>query len=302
MKVLVFLFIVINLLLKNKKGNYRKDRILTLKEIVTSLFRKVIHYSTIKSLMSLPIVLVLEGETEQNMADQKFKINDNLIYAAFYGSLERNYKIRMNGWVNADNGYISRLILTHCVQKVFQIHRAPGFEEEYKFWLEHIQKDLKCLTKENLNNAYQEVQNLYNHVQSKLTQKHGEDGKTVLYRSLPEYEVRQIISQLEKRSSMIEFQTNILTSYTLDDQLSYTSKYIIAREVDIKRILFHYEYVKNPWHTDDKLHNKRLNVEQEIIVINDDPFGKIVLPIENIRILDSTKNKLIYIPRVEEAN
>jgi hypothetical protein len=241
-------------------------------------------------------------EIERELEAQRFKINDSLVYAAFFGSLERNYKIRMNGWLNADNGYTSRLVLTHCAQKVFQIQRAPGFEEEYKFWLEHIQKDFKCLTMEDLNNAYQEVQNLYNHVQRQLTQKYGEDRKIVLYRSLPEYEARKIVSQLEKRSSMIELQTNILTSYTIDPQLSYGSKCIITREVDIRKILYHYEYVKNPWHTDDKLHNKRLDVEQEVIVINDDPLGKIVLPIGNVKLFDSKKNRLIHISKIEGAN
>jgi hypothetical protein len=241
-------------------------------------------------------------KNERELEDQKFKINDSLIYAAFYGSSERNYKIRMKGWLNADDGYISRLVLTHCVQKILQIHRAPGFEEEYKFWIEHIQRDFKCLAMEELNDAYQEIQNLYNHVQRQLVQKYGENEKRVLYRSLRDYETRQIVPQLEKRTSLIELQANILTSYTVDPQLSYGSKCIIKREVDIRNILYHYEYVKNPWHTDDKLHNKRLDVEQEIIVINDDPFGKTVLPIESVRVFDSKKNRLIYITRADELN
>jgi hypothetical protein len=241
-------------------------------------------------------------ENERISEAQRFSINDSLTYAMFFGSSARNYKIRMNGWLNADNDYISRLILTHCVQKIFQIHRAPGFEEEYKFWLEHIQKYLKCLTIEELSSAYQEVQNLYNHIQIELTQKFGENGEIVLYRSLRDYEIKQIVPQLEKRSSLIELQTNILTSFTLDPQLSYENKCIITREVEMRKLLYHYEYVKNPWHTDDKLHNKRLDVEQEVIVINDNPFGKVVLPIENFKLFDSKKNRLISISTVEGLN
>lgn len=233
-------------------------------------------------------------EIELKLEAHRFKIIDKLTFAMFFGSSERNYKIRMNGWLNADNSYISRLILTHCVQKVFQIHRAPGFEEEYKFGLGHIQKDIKCLIKEDLNNAYQEVQNLYDHIQKQLTLKYGDNEKILLYRSLPDYEFEQVIMQLEKRSPLIEIQTNILNSYTLDPQLSYGRRCIIEREVDISKIIYHYKYVDNPWYNDDKLHNKRLNVEQEVIVINDDPFGRIVLPINSFGIFDPTKNKVIY--------
>ncbi|TDX43028.1 hypothetical protein [Orenia marismortui] len=224
------------------------------------------------------------------MSKEKFKIRSRILNLCLFGGEigKEDNRIKVSSWSNS-NGDLSRILLTHCVQKVFGIYRLPGYEEEYKYYKQsdirkrkdnynNVKKLFSSLTQHELEKGYNELEKLYSFIQSKL--KESFNNNLVLYRSLAYFEREQILKQIIDKEEKIKFRTNIISSYTTDEPsfVSYFSPIYIKRKIKVEDILIYYKYIS--------CENKSCdyeNIEKEVWVINDSKRGALEIPIDNFQ-------------------
>lgn len=203
--------------------------------------------------------------------DGRFQItNEILNMALFGGELCR-------GYINNDEFSKSRALLTYLTQKAFAIHRFPGFDEFYRSQYEYqIRRAFLEMDSKDIEGARLELKDLYNHTQDYLKNKYSSQSSLKLKRSLNIEEQKQVTNQLLDKKDMVVFESNLILSFSDYNWLgSYNSKVLLQMDVPFEQILIHYDSIAFPTATTGE------EKENEIWVINRDPFGRIKQPIAN---------------------
>lgn len=211
-----------------------------------------------------------------------FVIENQLLRAILFGGYSCNHDYI--GYINEDKNHkISRSLLTHCIQKIFNIHRLPGYDEEYRNeFIDEKQRAYYRLTHKDLDEACKELEKLYKHTQDYLNKyEKTENGKLLLTRSLAYYERKQIMCQLEKDFSQITYRCNVVSSFREDGEIyMYGSPILLKTKVNIEDIAIFYRCLAYPsWICDE--YNYCLDIEKEAWVVNNDEFGEVTYDIED---------------------
>jgi hypothetical protein len=201
----------------------------------------------------------------------RFEItNDVLNMALFGGRL-------CPGYVNNDEYSSSRALLTYLTQEIFSIHRFPGYDEFYRLKYEYkIRQAFRELNFNTIQEAKTELEDLYKHTQFYLNTKYPNNSSLKLKRSLNIEEQKQVTNQLLDMDDIVIFESNIILSFADYNFLgSYNSNVLLTMDVPYEQILIHYDSIIFPNGTtgEDK--------ENEVWVLNKDPFGEIKQPKDN---------------------
>ncbi|WP_010503488.1 hypothetical protein [Paenibacillus elgii] len=207
----------------------------------------------------------------------KFRINNPLLKATLFGGYMCEESRRAEGWVSSDQYFVSRSMLTHLVERLFNIHRLPGFHEEYRFnSIREKRESYKLVSTGELEDALEELKQLYEHTQ-KWLQTEAVNGKIRLGRSLRSYEKSQVAHQLLDKAPTIKYYYHTINSYSTSAFLGgYVSPILLERDVPIEDVLIHYKYV-------DFDYVCSFDVENEVWVINKHPMGLECHPFEIFR-------------------
>jgi hypothetical protein len=208
--------------------------------------------------------------------DNKFVIKNNILANAVFGPNFCENSIVGSGYIDT-NSFEARALLTYLIQKMFQIIRIPGFEEEYLNDIHGILKDkLLNITEEELKYAIDELEKLYDFTQNKLLSESNEDGDIFLIRALPQFQEEYIINQLSDGKDIIRVRTNIISSYTTSDSIYKARSIFVKHYISSKDILMHHKYLFFP---KDCRHIS--NLEEEVWVINKNIHGVMDIPFKD---------------------
>jgi len=204
--------------------------------------------------------------------NELFRIKSNILNMAFFGGH------LCNGYINLDEYSKSRAILTYLVKDIFNITRFPGFEEHYLSNTEiHHRQAFMALNMEDIQEAKEELESLYRHTQSFLKEKYPNKSHIKIGRALNQVEEKQVTNQLldtqKKDEDIVQFESNVILSFA--DQIKqgdYASKVLLRTEVPFEKILMHYDCLYYPSGTTGE------EKENEILVINSNPFGRVIRP------------------------
>lgn len=183
--------------------------------------------------------------------------------------------------INGDNyNYsFSRIYLTYLIQRLFNIHRIPGYEEGVSFSDdEQLRNVIENLKESEIENHLSELSRLYEHTQQELTTAVGGESISV-YRgfngTLADMVVLSRARAIERNETTAQVYGNIFNFYavshgghTENDQSVAVS---MIQEVPIKDVLVCHQTV-----------NGFSNTDQDIIVINRSPTGIIDIPLSAI--------------------
>jgi len=212
--------------------------------------------------------------------NKKLKIKNEIVSLALFGyrnDVCKNINISMGGWIDSKN-ILAKKLLTHCVKRALNIYRLPGHEERYDStniyndYSQKIKELFSKFTKEELAKAYEEIKRIYNYTQMSLKRDNKNKNKTIkLRRFLSVFELSQVMDQILKNKPFIEYRTNIITSYSTDNNsYGYNSPIYLEREVKFEDILLHNEYVQYAEHSCDYI-----DPEREVWVLNKNIFGEV---------------------------
>ncbi|WP_294240651.1 hypothetical protein [Pseudobutyrivibrio sp.] len=209
---------------------------------------------------------------------ETFQIKSLLLADAIWGSSRCRKSILKdcNGYINSDTGDRGRIVLEYLLARIYGIHRVPGYEPQYGGSFSEVSRESNGFTKENLDEAEQELKNLIEHVQTQIRLSgKAHDDHAELVRSLRNFECKEIVPQLIAGEKNITMPANIMTSYAYDGRLHcYNSSISVKRKVPVNKILFWDEYIEAP----EYICSKNLHMgEYEVWVLNDDIFGEVSL-------------------------
>ncbi|MFJ7746765.1 hypothetical protein [Peribacillus sp. NPDC097295] len=219
------------------------------------------------------------------IVDGRFEVTNGILNMALFGGwLNKNY---INGYINNDKFSRSRAVLTHLTQEILSIHRFPGFEEYYRStYGAKIRVVYKELDSKDIQDAKDELEDLYKHTQDYLKGKYPSKSSLILKRSLNGGEQKQVANQLLDQKDIVEFESNIILSFADYNFLgSYNSKVLLEMDVPFEQILIHYDSIVFPNGTSGE------EKENEVWVLNKDPFGRIKQPKDNFRFEKLSRNK-----------
>lgn len=211
--------------------------------------------------------------------NKKLKIRNEIVSLALFGyrnDVCKHINIRMGGWIDGEN-ILAKKLLTHCVKQALNIYRLPGYEEGYDSTnifnnSQKIKKLFSKFTKEELEKAYEEIKRIYNYTQMSLKGDDKNKNKTIkLRRFLSIFEISQVIDQILKKKPFIKYRTNIITSYSTDENsYGYSSPIYLEREVKFEDVLLHNRYVQYSGYSCDYI-----DPEKEVWVLNRNIFGEV---------------------------
>lgn len=202
----------------------------------------------------------------------EYIVESEVLQAAIFGSHYcESSTLITEGWINGDKYKSARAMLSYCASRIFNIHRLPGYEEghlrEYNF---KYHETFKPVSVNDANFAFEDLNKLYTYTQKQLKEADPSGKGTIkIFRLLSPYEIAQVANQLISGQEQIIYSSNIISSYNDNGRLGeYSSSVLLVREVDIKNILIHYNYLKYPsaCTADEK--------ENEIFYVNTDPHGQ----------------------------
>ena len=207
------------------------------------------------------------------IVDGRFEITNEILKMSLFGGR------LCNGYVNHDEFSRSRALLTYLTQEIFSIHRFPGFDEFYRSNHEFkIRQAFIELDPQVIQAAKAELQELYEYTQSYLRQTFPSKTSLRISRSLNIEEQKQVTNQLIDNKEIVEFESNIILSFADHNWLgSYTSNVFLTLDVPFEQILIHYDSLSFPKAITGE------EKENEIWVINTNPFGRITQPRENFQ-------------------
>ena len=214
---------------------------------------------------------------------REFEIKNELLQQAIWGGyLCKNGALKNScGYFNTDTDNYGRGFLEFCYSKIFDIHRVPGFEQYYIQDATNmkLKKEYGELHEKDILDACKELEAYYTFLQRELKDcPYVKDGKIELVRSLRDYERIHVIPQLEEQKDLIELPVNIINSYAHDKRLyGYYSTISIVRTVEIEKVVMYFDSLKA---SENVCWNNLHGNEYEVWVLEDDMFGKILLPNE----------------------
>lgn len=219
------------------------------------------------------------------IVDGRFEITNDILNIALFGG--RLYKDCIEGYINNDKLSRSRALLTHLIQEIFSIHRFPGFDEFYRSKYEyHIREAFKKLDSKDIQDAKAELEDLYKHTQDYLKGKYPSKSSLILKRSLNGEEQKQVTNQLLDQKDIVEFESNIILSFSDNNWLgSYLSKVLLTVDVPFEQIFIHYDSIVFPNGTTGE------EKENEVWVLNKDPFGRVKQRKENFKFKELFRNE-----------
>lgn len=214
---------------------------------------------------------------------REFEIKNELLQQAIWGGyLCKNGALKNRcGYFNTDTNNYGRGFLEFCYSKIFDIHRVPGFEQYYIQDATNmkLKREYGELEEKDILDACKELEAYYTFLQRELKDcPFVKDGKIELVRSLQDYERIHVIPQLKEQKDLIELPVNIINSYAHDKRLyGYYSPISIIRTVEIEKVVMYFDSLKA---SENVCWNNLHGNEYEVWVLEDDMFGKILLPNE----------------------
>lgn len=213
---------------------------------------------------------------------EKYSFKNRLLKEALWGRnfCKKDLLKSTNGYFNSDNGEKGRAVIEYCAQKVFNIHRFPGFEPYYlKSCTYELEKEYGLLDRDFIEDACREFKEYYEFLQLVLREScYCKDGKIRLCRSLRPFEISAASPQIARKQKEIVIPANIINSYSYGAGGFYygTSMYI-ERYVDVEKVILWYDTLIEPG---ENCINQYVNEEYEAWVVEDDVFGETRLSIE----------------------
>ena len=200
----------------------------------------------------------------------EYHVKSELLKAAIWGGTGC---YEMSGYTNNDKGNFGRAIIEYFATRLFAIHRLPGFQPHYPGGSEaSFRLKYGELSEKEFEEAYIEFGELYKFTQNELMQSGLVlDGKVRLNRSLRSFETKEILPQILLGKTIIEYPSNIITSYAHDGILyCYGSWMSIVRDVPVELIVMYNECLYHPPETCAyQMHGG----ESEVWVVEKNIFG-----------------------------
>lgn len=201
-----------------------------------------------------------------------FKIKNIYLKKAFFGDFSIKTEILNDcyGYLSANDQYnLGRSFIEYCYKRAFSIHRLPDckvdwYSNRYRY---EYHANYQNISEEILNDACNELINMYNFVQKYFEQENKQSMK--LRRMLQSFETQEYFAQRNNEKLYVELPSNIFTSYSYDLIAGgYSSDVVLYRDVDKSKIVMIDYLLSHPEYP-----NKAYDDECEIWVLENNIHG-----------------------------
>lgn len=178
-----------------------------------------------------------------NIKDNVALIDNPLLCAAIWGDTTCKYRTDFTGYMNANSDHVGRAFIEYCLARIYSIFRLP--QHGYDNYLRD-----KCFyddfSEKQISDACIQLQEVIEHVQGELKKLPiVKNGKVSVVRCLSDFQVDEIISQLEDSDrKIIKLPVSIMSSYSYDGNVDESY----------------------PTHRDD--YKKHINIKEEVSIDN----------------------------------
>ncbi|MYL43947.1 hypothetical protein [Virgibacillus salexigens] len=221
--------------------------------------------------------------------NNRIKVKSKLLNLLLEGG-KYSEKISIAGYTTNGCMGFARFALERLIRYAFNIHRFPGYEDRTVFreaggdsfryfwqWTDFFEN---IVSEEEINEAIEEIINIYNHVQEQL------QGETTItcYRGLQPFEYMQFIKELEtvnNSNNILSYRANTIISFR-EDRDGYYDRLTLKAEIPVENIFMHHSFIETYESKSSFAKKNGLMYENEILYLNDDLKGMFLFHREDI--------------------